>query len=50
MEFEKEKTLVAEYKEILAREESYWRPKSQEVWLNEGDLNTKFFHNTSKIR
>lgn len=50
VEYEKEKSLMTEYNEILAREECYWKSKSREMWLGEGDQNTKFFHNTTKMK
>ncbi|XP_057845074.2 uncharacterized protein LOC131054554 [Cryptomeria japonica] len=50
MKFEEEKMLKKEYAEILAKEETYWRQKSRELWLKEGDRNTIFFHNLVKVR
>lgn len=50
MEFEEEKLLKKEYAEILAKEETYWRQKSRELWLKEGDQTTLFFHNLVKAR
>lgn len=38
--FNKEKILKSKYNEILAREEVYWKQKSHEGWLEEGDRNT----------
>ncbi|XP_059070772.1 uncharacterized protein LOC131860384 [Cryptomeria japonica] len=48
--FNKEKTLKLKLNEILAREEVYWKKKSREGWLKEGDKNTIFFHNSVKVR
>ncbi|XP_059074835.1 uncharacterized protein LOC131874904 [Cryptomeria japonica] len=49
-EFELEKELKTQYLEILKREELYWKDKSRELCIFEGDLNTKCFHASSKAR
>lgn len=43
-EFLKEKELKEKWFELLKRGEIYWRDKSREVWLSNGDSNYKFFH------
>lgn len=48
--YQKEKTLKIELENILAKEELFWKQKSRETWLNAGDKNTKFFHNSTNMR
>ncbi|XP_059073755.1 uncharacterized protein LOC131029339 [Cryptomeria japonica] len=50
VELELEKKLKTQYMEILKREELYWKDKARELWIAEGDLNTKFIHASSKAR
>ncbi|CAA7020289.1 unnamed protein product [Microthlaspi erraticum] len=37
-------------KEAYRDEEAYWKQKSWNMWLKDGDLNTKFFHASTKQR
>lgn len=48
--YAKQKRLQEEWEELCAREEVYWRQKSRELWLKEGDCNTKFLHASAQIK
>ncbi|XP_059066306.1 uncharacterized protein LOC131857630 [Cryptomeria japonica] len=36
--------------ELHIREEIYWRDKAREMWIKDGDKNTKYFHSSVKAR
>lgn len=36
--------------ETYAQQEVFWRQRSKQLWLREGDQNSRFFHNATKVR
>ncbi|XP_060969648.1 uncharacterized protein LOC133036893 [Cannabis sativa] len=38
------------YSELLAQQEIYWRQRSKQFWLHNGDKNTKYFHANASPR
>ena len=47
---ELEAALSLELDDRLAKESLKWHQKSREIWLKEGDRNSRFFHLTTLIR
>jgi hypothetical protein len=35
---------------LLVQEETYWRQRAKMHWLQQGDLNTRFFHTSATVR
>ena len=48
--YHEQKYLKEEWEELCSREEIYWRQKSHELWLREGDKNTKKIHETTRVK
>eukprot|EP00253_Pinus_taeda_P021469 PITA_21469 len=47
---EQEGKLYAQLHQILGEEETKWRLKLRQLWLQEGDKNTAYFHNQATVR
>lgn len=45
-----EKKVTNEYNNILAQEELFWKQESRNLWLQEGDKNTKNFHLSTIVK
>lgn len=43
-------TLLLRLDLLLGQEGKYWRQHSRALWVNEGDRNTRFFHQRAKTR
>lgn len=44
------KEVQAEFFEVLAQKEIFWKQRSKEMWLKSGDQNTRYFHACVKSR
>lgn len=39
-----------EYLNLLEKQETYWKQRAKQFWLQEGDQNTRFFHRYVSVR
>ena len=46
--YHEQKSLKEEWEELCNRQEIYWRQKSHELWLRDGDKNTILFHEIAR--
>ena len=44
------KEVQGELHDLLKREETKWKQRSKELWLKEGDRNSKYFHECANSR
>jgi hypothetical protein len=48
--FQRYKETQEKHARLLVQEETYWRQRAKMHWLQQGDLNTRFFHTSASIR